>query len=245
MLTSRPNDAVVLYNLGLALSDAGRLDRAEHCLGRAAAINPSDVNIQVALGVALGRMERIDEAVDVLQAAVAQDEKNPWAHRNLGALLIQAGKVPQAIPHYEAATQLLPEDQIAWKGLADAYRLSGQTKEAEQAYVTAVQIDPHSDVAEKARAGSNLLAESGFTQAQQEATGQEAVQYCLDAMKRFAPDYVTDPPKAGGSFARPSRVVSGRLHSSFSTVTSTSVVVPVALSCFSILTVIGTISSLK
>lgn len=186
IVTSRPKDAIVLYNLGLALSDAGRLERAEQCLRRAAEINGSDVNIRVALGVALGRMGRIDEAVDVLNAAVAQDGSNPWAHRNLGALLVQRERIADAIPHYETATRLMPGDQIAWQGLADAYRLAGRTKEAEEAYVRAVQIDPHSDIAEKARAGSNLLAESGFEQARQAMPREDAVQYCLAALKRFA-----------------------------------------------------------
>jgi tetratricopeptide (TPR) repeat protein len=125
VLTSRPNDTVVLYNLGLALSDAGRLERAEQCFRRAAEINGNDVNIRVALGVALGRMGRLDEAVDVLNSAVAQDGNNPWARRNLGALLIESERIADAIPHYEAATKLLPADQIAWQGLADAYRLAG------------------------------------------------------------------------------------------------------------------------
>src|SRR5438094_79139 len=56
---------------------------------------------------------------------------------------------------------------------------------------------------------------------------------------------VTVPPsrKAGGSLARPSRVVSGRLHSSRSTVTSLVDFAPVALSVTSMVTVIGAISS--
>jgi tetratricopeptide (TPR) repeat protein len=164
-------------------------------LQRAAEINGNDVNIRVALAVALGRMGRIDEAVDVLNAAVAQDGNNPWARRNLAALLVQSERIDEAIPHYEAATRLLPGDQIAWQGLADAYRLAGRTKEAEDAYVRAVQIDPHSDIAEKACSGSNLLAESGFVQARQVMPKDEAVQYCLDAMKLFAKMSATDLQK--------------------------------------------------
>jgi tetratricopeptide (TPR) repeat protein len=186
LLSNRPDNPFVLYNLGLALSDAGRLDRAEHCLRRAAELNPKDANIRVALGVALGRMSRCDEAVDVLRAAVRQDEKNPWAHRNLGAMLLQAKQTAEAIPHYQAATRLLPNDQIAWLGLADACRLAGRTQEAQDAYVTAVQINPHSELADKARAGSNLLAQSGFDRVRQVIPRQDAVHYCLDALKRFA-----------------------------------------------------------
>jgi tetratricopeptide (TPR) repeat protein len=186
MLSNRPDDPVVLYNLGLALSDAGRLEQAERCLRRAVELNSWDANIRVALGVALGRMHRHKEAADVLQAAVAQDEENPWAHRNLGAMLLQTGRIAEAIPHYELATKLLPRDQNAWHGLAEAFRQAGRTQEAEDAYRIALEIDPHSELAEKIRAGSSLLAQSGFNRVRQAVPRQDAVQYCLDALQRFA-----------------------------------------------------------
>ena len=187
LLSNRPDDPVVLYNLGLALSDAGRLERAEQCLRRAAKLDPNDVNISVALGVALGRMGRADEAISVLRAAVRQDERNPWAHRNLGTMLLQTQKAIEAVPHFRAATQLLPEDQLAWLGLADAHRLAGNSKEAENAYLAVIDISPHSELADKARAGSSLLAQSGFERTKQVVPRQDAVHYCLEAMQRFAP----------------------------------------------------------
>lgn len=186
LLSNRPDDPVVLYNLGLALSDAGRLERAEQCLRQAAELDPRNVNILAALGVALGRMDKAEEAISVLSAAVRQDDRNPWAHRSLGTMLLRTGKTGEAISHFEKAARLLPKDQLAWLGLADAYRLAGRTKEAESTYLTAVNINPHSELAEKARAGSNLLAQSGFENTRKVVVRQDAVNYCLDAMKRFA-----------------------------------------------------------
>ncbi len=185
-LSHRPDDPVALYNLGLALSDAGRLERAEQCLRRAAQLNPRDVNIPVALGVALGRMGRQEEAVAVLKTAIALDEKNPWAQRTLGGLLLQIGQVAEAFPHCELAARMLPNDQIAWLGLADAYRLADKAKEAESAYAATIKINPHSDLADRARKGSNLLAQSGFDNIRKVIPRQDAVNYCLAAMKRFA-----------------------------------------------------------
>jgi tetratricopeptide (TPR) repeat protein len=186
LLSNRQDDALVLYNLGLALSDAGRLDRAEQCLRRAAALNSKDVNIAVALGVALGRMHRQDEAVGILRAAVRQDQRNPWAHRNLGTILLQTDQAAEAVPHFEATIRLLPGDQLAWLGLADAHRFAGNTKESEEAYRAAIEINPHTELAEKARTGSNLLAQSGFARTQQVISRQDAVHYCLEAMKWYA-----------------------------------------------------------
>ncbi|MEQ2005173.1 MAG: tetratricopeptide repeat protein [Limisphaerales bacterium] len=185
-LSNHPDDPVVLYNLGLALSDAGRLERAEHCLRQAAELNPNDTNIPVALGMALGRMGRCDEAVAVLRAAVRQEPKNPWAHRNLGAMLVQTEQSDEAVAHYQTATQLLPDDQIAWLGLADACRLAGRTKEAQDAYGAAIKLNPHGELADKARTGSNLLAQSGFDRIRKVVPRQDAVHYCLDALQRVA-----------------------------------------------------------
>jgi len=186
LLSSQPDDSIALYNLGLALSDTGRLERAEQCLRRAAELNPRDVNISVALGVALGRMGRDAEGVEVLRIAVEQDQNNPWAQRTLGGLLLRTGKALEAIPHCKLAAKLLPQDQIAWLGLTDAYRLTGDAAKAEHAYRKSVEISPHSELAEKARAGSNLLAQSSFDQVRQVVPRQDAVHYCLAAMKRYA-----------------------------------------------------------
>jgi Flp pilus assembly protein TadD len=192
LLSSRPDDPGVLYNLGVALSDAGRLERAEQCLRLAVELKASDTNIRVALGVALGRMDKDDEAVKVFQTAIAQDAKNPWAHRNLAGMLMKAAKPDEAISHYQTTTQIQPNDQIAWLGLADACRLTGRTKEAEDAYRSAVKINPHSDLAEKARAGSNLMAQSGFDNLKKSLPRQDAVQYCLDALQTISTMSTTD-----------------------------------------------------
>jgi len=154
LLSHRPDDPVVLYNLGLAL------------------------------GVALGRLRRNAEAEAVLRAATEQDPKNPWAQRNLGALLVKAGKPEEAVPYYGAATKLLPNDQLAWLGLADACRLTGKIREAEDAYRTAVKINPHSEMAEKARSGSNALSQSSFDKVSQATPRHDAVLYCLEALQQ-------------------------------------------------------------
>jgi Flp pilus assembly protein TadD len=184
--SNRPEDPAVLYNLGIALSDAGRLDRANECLRRAVELNPGDANILAALGVALGRTGRHDEAVEVLREAVDLDDRNPWVCRSLGAILIQTGRPAEAIPYFQAATRLLPGDQTAWLGLAEAHRLAGNTKKAEEAYRAAVEINPHSDLADTARAGSSQMAQSSFKETGSGVLRPDAVQYCLEAMRRFA-----------------------------------------------------------
>jgi tetratricopeptide (TPR) repeat protein len=55
LLSDRPADVSILYNLGMALSDVGRLDEAEPHLRRALDAAPDFTNARVALGVALQR----------------------------------------------------------------------------------------------------------------------------------------------------------------------------------------------
>jgi len=127
-----------------------------------------------------------DEAVGVLRAAVRQDDRNPLGAPEPGRDAASDRPGRRSHSALEAATRLLPGDQLAWLGLADAHRLAGKTKEAERTYRTAIEINPHTELAEKARRGSNLLAQSGFARTQQVFSRQDAVHYCLAAMKRYA-----------------------------------------------------------
>ena len=50
----QPDEMVVLYNLGMALSDTGQFDKAEQILRNAVKVAPDHVNARVALGVVSG-----------------------------------------------------------------------------------------------------------------------------------------------------------------------------------------------
>jgi tetratricopeptide (TPR) repeat protein len=65
-LADQPSSLPILYNLGMALSDAGRLDEAERHLHRALEIEPGFTNARVALGVALHRRGKTAEAISAL-----------------------------------------------------------------------------------------------------------------------------------------------------------------------------------
>jgi tetratricopeptide (TPR) repeat protein len=69
-LSDRPDDVTLLYNLGMALSELGRLAEAEASLRRAVELAPDHVNALVALGVALQRQSKTAQAIEVLRTAV-------------------------------------------------------------------------------------------------------------------------------------------------------------------------------
>jgi tetratricopeptide (TPR) repeat protein len=62
-----PGNPDILYNLGMALSDLGRLDEAIKHLRNAAHAAPENANIHVALGVAHYRAQKLLDAKSILR----------------------------------------------------------------------------------------------------------------------------------------------------------------------------------
>lgn len=145
-----PNDANLLYNLGMALSDTGKLNDAVNHLRRAVTIAPDFTNARVALGIALQRQGEQADALRVLREAVIRDGQNSWARRNLGACLLNAGANEEAEECLRRAVVLDPKDQLAMFGLAEALANLGRLQEADEAYRRAIDIDPSSRIAELA-----------------------------------------------------------------------------------------------
>lgn len=184
LLSDRPQDVTIFYNLGMALSDVGRLSEAEQYLRRAIQLAPDHVNARVALGVALQRQRKTDAAIEELEAAVAAAPSNVWARRNLGACLLAGGAVEEAVAHLREATRIEPRDQQSWYGLAQALERFNETTKADEAYERAIEIDEYSKIAELARAARSQLAHSTF-RARGGGERPDAVMYCLGALERF------------------------------------------------------------
>lgn len=181
----RPDDADVLYNLGMALSDMGELERAEAHLRHAVEVEPTHNNAMVALGVVLVRQGRHDEAITSLEQAVAHDSKNPWARRNLGGCLLRVGRAADAEVHLRHAVDLNPSDQQAVLGLGQALEALDRLKEADQHYAKAIQLDPHNHLADIARDASSKLAQTSFRKAMPSGVRPDAVMYLLGGLQKF------------------------------------------------------------
>ena len=70
LLSDSPDDTNILYNLGMALSDLGKLDEAIRYLRHLVDLAPDHVNGRVALGVALMRVDDDEGARVELERAV-------------------------------------------------------------------------------------------------------------------------------------------------------------------------------
>lgn len=183
---SRPGDAMVHYNLGMALSDTGKLDEAEQSLRTALEIKPDFTNARIALGVAIGRQGRYSDGEGHLVQAVLEEPNNPYALRNLGVCLVaQKKRLADAESHLRKATQLAPDDQIAWTSLGQALMALDRQQEADAALRRAVDINPHSRAAEAAKRELSRLAQASFRSRVEGGLRMDAVMCCLEAIRKF------------------------------------------------------------
>jgi Flp pilus assembly protein TadD len=185
LLSDEPDDGNVLFNLGMAYSDAGELNHAIAHLRELTRIDPRHTHGWVALGVAFLRARNMDEGIGALQTAVSQDPNDLWARRNLGAGLLQAERFAEAVEQFQHAITSNPNDQAAWYGLGQALQFSGDIPEADNAYIKAIELDEFSEIAERARKARSKIAENAFHSATLGVLRMDAVMYCLGALEKF------------------------------------------------------------
>ena len=102
------DDATTHYNLGLLMSETGRLADAEREYRRALTLDPAHGGARGNLGPLLARMGRTREAADELRRLVADDPGNVNALTNLGVVLMQQGRAGEARRYLEEALRLAP-----------------------------------------------------------------------------------------------------------------------------------------
>ena len=186
LLRMRPNDELVHYNLGLALSDTSQLHAAVRHLREALRLAPDMTNAKVALGVALMRKRELPEAERLLVEAVAEEPENPYALRNLGGCLFALRKeLPRAEDCLRKSTQMNADDQQAWFGLGQVCEAEGKLEDADKAYLRVLDINFHNDIAEMAKQSRSRLTQHSMRATVGGGIRMDAVMYCLSAMKQF------------------------------------------------------------
>lgn len=181
LLTRYPDDAALLFNYGMVLSDQGRIKEAIDILGKAVKIDPDDANSWNALGVAQSRAGDFDKAIFSLKKSYELDSGNGYTARNLGALIAK-NSAEEALPYLMKATEILPEDQQAQYGLAFSLLQLDKLSEADVALKKAIDIDPYSQIAELCREERTKVAQKNMRSSGERP---DAIMYCLSALKKF------------------------------------------------------------
>ncbi len=187
LLSSHPDDALILYNLGVAESELGDHAPALHHLSRAVENDPTNVDALIALALAQQRDGQEEAATGNLARAVVRDPENGNAHRNFGAILGNQGRLNDALSHFREAARLLPDDPKSVLGLAHALRQSedeAKIREADQLYRRVIELDSDGQFGELARTARREYAERRFRHVP--GLRMDAVMYCLSALERYA-----------------------------------------------------------
>ena len=124
-----PAKARPYYNLGVALTHAGRLNEAISMFERTVAIKPEHPLAWNNLGAALSDSGRPGDAVNVLERAVTNDPNNPEIYFNLGRAFLLLGDSAPAITNFSRAIALKPAYVDAYINLAAVYNQAGRSAE--------------------------------------------------------------------------------------------------------------------
>ena len=179
-----PDDAEVLYQYGMLLSDHGRLDLARSLLEHLVEVEPDHSNGWTALGVALARSGLRSEALKAFRRALELAPANAYALRNAGAILGETDPA-EALPLFEKAAAILPEDPQTLLGYGICLLHLGRSKDAEDFLNKCIEINPLSDAAEQARVAVTKLAHETMRKAVAGNIRPDAVMYCLEALRYF------------------------------------------------------------
>jgi protein O-mannosyl-transferase len=141
-LRFQPNDYVARYNLGLLLSNTGRVQEAVEQFQAVLAQKPGDRDALNNLGVALTRAGRPAEAVDTLKSLLALQPDDPIAHTNLGIVLGRSSHFPEAIDQFHEALRREPDYFDAHNYLGQTLMSCGRLPEAIQELQAALALKP-------------------------------------------------------------------------------------------------------
>jgi Flp pilus assembly protein TadD len=130
LLSKDPRNERVLYGLGGALKDQGRLPEAADLYRRALTVSPNHVSAHINLGAVLLQTGRLAEAVDHLRTAVRLDSNASGAHYHLGIVFASQGNLGQATEHYREAIRARPDYGEAHNNLGQIYRATRRLDEA-------------------------------------------------------------------------------------------------------------------
>ncbi len=183
-----PNNAQLLYNLGIAYSELGELDQALIKLKRAVQIDPMHAHAWTGIGVAYQRLGKREQALEPFQRAVQEAPEDGYALRNLAGCLMSLGRPADGLPLMRRARQALPHDPQATFGLASALLKTGNADdetEADELFKVVIERWPGSKLAELAREARTQTAGKNMREAVGGGLRPDVMMYLASAMDTF------------------------------------------------------------
>lgn len=136
-----PGKARVHNNLGVAFSEAGKIDEALASYKKAIALDPVYSDPLSNIAVAYSMKGDLDKAIESLESAIHICPNYPEAYNNLGSLLLQKKEYEEAERCLLAAIQLRPYYGKAFYNLARMCEEQGNSEHAWEYLKRAVEGD--------------------------------------------------------------------------------------------------------
>jgi len=137
-----PTNARQHVNLGVAYSDAGRLDDAIREYKRGIELDPGYPEAYNNLANAYNRKGMYQEAVKEYLKAIKMKPDYKEAHNNLGSAYCNMGLYEKAVQEHKIALKINPECEKSHNNLGVAYSFMGRYREAIEEYKKALRIRP-------------------------------------------------------------------------------------------------------
>ena len=153
------NNYVAHNNLGIVLSEEGRVKEALEHYDAALRIEPDYAPLHVNLGNALVKQARPEEAYAHYTRAIELDARSVDAHYHLGLLLARQGGFEEAIGHYNEALAIDPGDPLVHNNLGSALARQGKLEQAVDHFTEAIRHRPGYARAHANLAGAFFLLE--------------------------------------------------------------------------------------
>jgi tetratricopeptide (TPR) repeat protein len=141
-LAIRPDDPIVLNNLGAVLRAKGDLDGAVITYREALRLDPRLATTLNNLGVVLRAKGDVAGAIACYREAIRIDPRDAKSHANLARALAGEGRYREAEEVTQEAVRLNPRDAAAHSELGLILRTAGDLDRAVAAYHKAIELDP-------------------------------------------------------------------------------------------------------
>jgi Flp pilus assembly protein TadD len=158
LMNIRPQDAQLLFLLGMVLHKAGRNEEAVEWLSLAAQYQPQSARIFGGLGCAHQKLGDHPRAATAFERALKLEPQSAATEYNLGGTCYKLGQVGKAEALFRSAVEKNPLDSACWNNLGKCLKELNRLDESIAAYNRALEIAPDYALARYGRAVSLLTA---------------------------------------------------------------------------------------
>jgi tetratricopeptide (TPR) repeat protein len=164
LLHQIPNDAEILYLLGSAEIQCGRIEEGVGCLEQSVRVFPKQPETLFDIGLGLHRLGRFAPAVEAYDRALALVPTFAEAHNNRANSLRRLGRTAEALAGFDRALALKPNYADAYCNraslLVELHRPQEALKDAERAVALAPRLANAHNIRGHALLALNRLEES-------------------------------------------------------------------------------------